>query len=90
VPPGRSTAHPRFVGVLSSLRGDGLTGAQPCGQQLLALLGALLALGLSTPEEVGELIIASLFGIAAVLLQAQGVVQGCLGEPDDVVVLVCR
>src|SRR5918992_828669 len=54
----------------------------------LALLGALAALALGPAEEVGELLVAVALGVLHVRLEAQGVVQALLGEPDDVVVLV--
>src|SRR3954451_16704413 len=62
--------------------------AEPGCQELLALLGALLALRLCPAEEVGELLVTGPFRIADVGLQPQGVAQARLGEPDDVVVLV--
>src|SRR5215216_2517287 len=52
------------------------------------LLGPLAALGLGPAEEVGQLRIPLTFGVLDIGLQAQGVAQAGLGEPDDVVVLV--
>src|SRR5215216_3284287 len=69
-------------------RPDDRSAAQPLTQQLLALLGALAALGLGLAEEGGELGVALAFGVLDVGLQPQGVAQAGLGEPDDVVVLV--
>src|SRR5215216_604591 len=52
------------------------------------LLGPLAALGLGPAEEVGQLRIPLTFGVLDIGLQAQGVAQAGLGEPDDVVILV--
>src|SRR5689334_230753 len=59
-----------------------------CAQERFALLAALLARGLSTPEEIGELTVAVTLRVLDVALQAQGVAQRLLREPDQVVVLV--
>src|SRR5215217_3805200 len=69
-------------------RPDDRSAAQPLAQQLLALLGALAALGLGLAEEGGQLGVALAFGVLDVGLQPQGVAQAGLGEPGDVVVLV--
>src|SRR5439155_20072470 len=63
---------------------------QPLAQVLLALLGALAALTLRAPEEIGELAVAGSLGVLDVGLQPQRVVEALLDEPDDVVVLVLR
>src|SRR3954447_9664659 len=57
-------------------------------QQLLALLGALLALVLGLAEELREIVVALALGVLDVALETQRVRQALLGEPDDVVVLV--
>src|SRR5215207_9028610 len=57
-------------------------------QERLPLLGALAALALRAPEEIGELAVAVALGIGRVLLHPQRVAQALLREPDDVVVLV--
>jgi hypothetical protein len=49
--------------------------AQPLAQQLLALLGALAALGLGLAEEGGELGVALALGVLDVGLQPQSVAQ---------------
>src|SRR4051794_481971 len=60
----------------------------PAGQQLLAHLAALAALGLRLAEQFNELLIPVALGVLDVALQPQRVAQGLLGEPDQVVVLV--
>src|ERR671911_1701845 len=62
--------------------------AETAREQLLALLSALAALTLGSAEELGELGISVALGILDVPLEAEGVAQARLGEPDDVVVLV--
>jgi hypothetical protein len=66
----------------------GLIRLEPALQQLLALLGALLALVLGLAEEVREVGVVLALGVLDVALQAKSVRQALLGEPDDVVVLV--
>src|SRR3954465_15517678 len=63
---------------------------QPAGQQLLAHLGALAAVGLGAAEQIGQFGVARAFGVLDVDVQAEGVVQACLDVPDEVVVLVLR
>jgi hypothetical protein len=59
-------------------RADVRSAAQPLAQQLLALLGALAALGLRLAEERGELGVALAFGVLDVGLQPQGVAEAGL------------
>src|SRR3954454_3634306 len=61
---------------------------QPLAQHRLALVGALLALGLRTTEELRELRITVTVRVLDIGLQTQRVAQALLGEPDQVVVLV--
>src|SRR5215210_9354444 len=65
-----------------------MSGVEARLQELLALLSALAALGLGLAEEVRELGVVVTLGVLDVLLEAQHVVEACLGEPDDVVGLV--
>src|SRR5215216_4426744 len=65
-----------------------MSGVEARLQELLALLAALAALGLRLAEEVRELRVVVALGVLDVLLEAQHVVEACLGEPDDVVGLV--
>src|SRR3954449_11865049 len=62
--------------------------AEPAGEQLLSLLGALTAVRLRLAEQLGQLGVAVTLGILDVGLQAQRVAQAGLGVPDEVVVLV--
>src|SRR3954453_7268607 len=62
--------------------------AEPAGEQLLSLLGALTAVRLCLAEQLGQLGVAVTLGILDVGLQAQRVAQAGLGVPDEVVVLV--
>src|SRR3954447_1482216 len=52
---------------------------QPAAQQRLALLGALAAVRLRLAEQVRDLVVPVALGVLDVGLQAQGVVQACLG-----------
>ena len=54
---------------------------EPALEQLLALLGALLALVLSFSEELNELRVVLALRVLDVDLEAQGVGQALLGEP---------
>src|SRR4051794_36801316 len=81
------------IGVACAQRA--LHASRPCGsagqarpQQRLSLLGALAALPLGAPKELGELGVSVALGVLRVVLEAQDVAQALLGEPDDVVVLV--
>src|SRR5690606_26685815 len=65
-------------------------GVEARGQQPLALLGALDALVLRLAEQLRRLLVARSLRVLDVVLEAQGVAQARLGEPDDVVVLVHR
>src|SRR5262249_56924275 len=68
----------------------GLLRDHPRPQQLLADLGALLAVGLCLTEEFGELTVATALGIGDERLEPENIIQATLGEPDQVVVLVSR
>ena len=57
-------------------------------QQGRALLGALPAVGLSTPEQIGGLVVAVLLGVVDVLLEPQRIVDAGLGLPQQVVIIV--
>src|SRR5690606_24667232 len=66
------------------------SGGDTAAEVVLALLGALAALGLGAAEEVGQLGVPRALGVVDVRLQAQRVAQALLDEPDQVVVLVLR
>jgi hypothetical protein len=83
--PGLHTRSGR--GRLTPARAVG-SAAESAEHELLALLGSLAALVLGPAEELGELHVAVALGISDVGLQAQGVLEALLGEPDQVVVPV--
>jgi hypothetical protein len=61
--------------------------AEARGEEFLALLGTLATLDLCLAKEVGELGVALAFRVLDVDLEAQGVAETRLGEPNDVVIL---
>src|SRR5215218_1697606 len=71
-------------------RRDRSVSAQPGAQQCLPLLGALPALALRAPEEVGQLGVAVALRVLHGRIEPEHGVEALLDEPDDVVILVLR